>query len=291
MKNLFIFSYFQRLTIVLLFLVLWSCKKTEDTQVPANEDITKAHLLLGNPSNAQANVSMPENYLLERPQFALSYSKSRAIPNWVSWHLSKAWIGSSDRQDDFRPDENLPTDWYAVRTSHYTGSGFDRGHNCPSADRTATVADNSATFLMTNIMPQSPDHNQGVWARLEDYCRTQVEKGNELYIICGSYGSGGTGSNGFASTISEGRIAVPANIWKVIVILPEGKDDLNRITSSTRVIAVNIPNKQGVRNDNWGDYRLSVDDIERRTGLDLLSKVSQSVQNGLESKVDQGGTQ
>lgn len=291
MKKRFSFSPLRGLSIALLFVALWSCKKTEDTEPTVNEDITKAHLLLGNPSNAQTNANMPENYLMERPQFALSYSKSRAIPNWVSWHLSKAWIGSSDRQDDFRPDENLPTDWYAVRTSHYTGSGFDRGHNCPSADRTATVADNSATFLMTNIMPQAPDHNQGLWARLEDYCRTQVAAGKELYIICGSYGSGGTGSNGFQTTISEGRIAVPANIWKVVVVLPEGKDDLNRITSSTRVIAVNIPNKQGIRNDSWGDYRLSVDDLERRTGLDLLSKIPQSIQNGLESKVDQGATQ
>lgn len=73
--------------------------------------------------------------------------------NWVAWELTKVDFGTSDRQDDFRPDPYLPAGWYRGKTSDYTGSGFDRGHLCPSADRTFTLEDNSATFLMTNIIP------------------------------------------------------------------------------------------------------------------------------------------
>jgi endonuclease G len=74
---------------------------------------------------------------------------------------------SSDRQDNFRPDDALPAAWYKVRPNDYTGSGYDRGHIAPSADRTRNEADNSATFLMSNMMPQVPELNRGVWGDLE----------------------------------------------------------------------------------------------------------------------------
>ncbi|WP_262512336.1 DNA/RNA non-specific endonuclease [Adhaeribacter arboris] len=92
--------------------------------------------------------------MIEKPQYVLSYSRDNSIPNWVSWHVSKNWLDSAPRQDDFRTDESLPASWYRVSPSSFTGSGFDRGHNCPSADRTRSIEDNSATFLMNNIIPQ-----------------------------------------------------------------------------------------------------------------------------------------
>jgi len=73
------------------------------------------------------------------------------------------------------------------------------------------------------------------------------------------------------------------------VILPAGEDDLNRITNTTRVIAVDTPNQEGI-NANWGIYRTSIDAIERATGYDLLSALPQSVQQGLEASVDTGST-
>jgi len=96
----------------------------------------------------------------------------------VSWHLGPADLGSAARQDDFRADTDLPSGWYQVKPSDYTGYGFDRGHNCPSADRTATLDDNSATFLMSNMMPQAPQNNQQTWGNLEDYYRKLVGQGN-----------------------------------------------------------------------------------------------------------------
>ncbi|MBM3402326.1 MAG: DNA/RNA non-specific endonuclease, partial [Bacteroidetes bacterium] len=89
----------------------------------------------------------------------------------------------------------MSTSWYRVSSTSYCGSGFDRGHNCPSADRTSNVAANSSTFLMTNMIPQAPNHNRQTWANLEDYTRELLEAGNEVFIVMGSYGSGGVGSN------------------------------------------------------------------------------------------------
>ncbi|HYW20999.1 MAG TPA: DNA/RNA non-specific endonuclease, partial [Nodularia sp. (in: cyanobacteria)] len=219
-------------------------------------------------------------------QYAVSYNCFRGTPNWVSWQLNNSWLGSAPRQDDFRADTTLPSGCYRVTSSDYTGSGFDRGHMTASADRTNTIANNSATFLMTNIIPQSPDNNQGPWAALENYSRDLVNQGKELYIISGSYGTGGTGSSGTKNTIANGNVTVPTRTWKVIVILNSPNSDASSVNTSTRVIAVNMPNTQGIRNVDWRNYRVSVDSIETNTGYNLLSNVSTSVQSTIEAIVD-----
>ena len=245
------------------------------------------HLTMGNPSNAVVDTAQPNNYLLDKPQYAVGYSRDKGRPNWVSWHLDSTWIGSAPRQDDFRPDTTLPAGWYQVKATDYTGSGFDRGHHTPSADRTNTIASNSATFLMTNMMPQSPDNNQGPWESLESYCRTLVSSGSELYIIAGGSGSGGTGSNGGTTfTVASGHVAVPSQTWKVIVVLPAGSNDVSRVTASTRTIAVIMPNTQGIRTAPWRNYRVSVDQVEALTGYDFFSSVPATIQSAIESVVD-----
>ncbi|HLO88844.1 MAG TPA: DNA/RNA non-specific endonuclease [Nostocaceae cyanobacterium] len=241
---------------------------------------------MGNPSGAITSTSYPSNYLMVKSQYALSYHRDRGIPNWVSWQLNSSWLGSAPRQDDFRADTNLPSGWYRVTSSDYTGSGFDRGHMTPSADRTNNITNNSSTFLMTNILPQAPDNNQGPWADLENYCRDLVAQGKELYIVSGGYGSGGTGSNGAATTIALGKVTVPDRVWKAIIVLDTSGLGASGVSTSTRVIAVDMPNDQGIRNNDWRTYRVSVDSIESTTGYNLFSNVSDSVENVIEARVD-----
>jgi endonuclease G len=214
-----------------------------------------------------------------KPQYALSYNKTNGTPNWVSWQLNRSWLGDTPRQNNFRPDPALPTDWYHVKPSDYTNSGYDRGHMTPSEDRGKTVADNSATFLMTNIIPQAPDLNRGPWAYLEDYCRDLVTKqGKELYVISGGYGTQGN--------LANGKVTIPAKTWKVIVVLDSAGLGVKGVTTSTRVIAVMIPNSDEIRKANWKSYRTTVRQIESSTGYNLLSNVPASVQNVIETKAD-----
>jgi endonuclease G len=264
------------------FLINYSYKPEAKFQ-KSKYTLDNSNTLMGNPSNA--GTSSIENFLLDRKYFSLSYSATRNIPNWVSWHIDLNDIGSTDRQNNFHSDTELPHSWYKVNESSYTGSGFDRGHNCPSADRTKSTTANSTTFLMTNMIPQAPNHNRKTWAKLEDYIRELVKSGNEAYIIMGNYGKGGTGSKGYASSISSNRITVPARIWKVILLLPEGTNDLNRINGKTRVIAVDTPNINSIDN-NWKLYRTSVDAIEKATGYDLFSNIPESIQKTIEVKID-----
>ncbi|EOR93034.1 DNA/RNA non-specific endonuclease [Arcticibacter svalbardensis MN12-7] len=249
-----------------------------------------SNLLMGNPSNAESAAIMADNYLIDQHYYTESYSMSQGHPKWVSWHLDASNItGVASRQDNFASFTGLPNSWYQVQSTSYSGSGFDRGHNCPSADRTSSVEANSSTFLMTNMIPQAPNNNQKSWASFESYLRTLVLSGNEIYIIMGTYGTGGVGSvsTTVTRTINDGKVNVPANVWKVAVVLPVGNGDISRVSSATRVIAINTPNMNSIDAD-WHKYIVTTRDIETATGYNILSSLPQNVQDVIEKVKDSG---
>ena len=250
------------------------------TTQPATQptDNLSQQMALGNPSGAQPDPSQPDNYLIVRDEYVLSYHRDRAIPNWVSWHLDAQNLGDVPRYTGrFITDTSLPDGWYQVSHDDYTGSGYDRGHMAPSADRSASAKANQATFLLTNIVPQSPANNQGLWADLEQHGRDRVREGNEIYLVAGSTGSLGT--------LANGKLTIPTNIWKVMLILPAATgDDRARIRATTEVIAIWTPNDESVADRNWQEYQTSIRCIEQRTGLDLFAAVDDAVEPLLEGE-------
>lgn len=248
----------------------------------AEATIGVAHqMLLGNPSNATADTNNHDHFLVQREVQALDYNDNLRQPNWASWHLTKADLGSSGRSDAFSADTTLPANFYWVKTSDYSGSGYDRGHLCPSADRTDTTNHNEQTFLMSNFVPQAPDNNRGVWADLEAYCRTLAQSSNEVLITCGPEGFSG------AQTASAGLIYIPSNVWKIIVVVPPGAGaTLERITATSRVIAVSIPNLNGIYNDPWQDYLTSVNHLQTNTGFTFFTALNSNLATVLRAKVD-----
>ncbi|HKG79072.1 MAG TPA: DNA/RNA non-specific endonuclease, partial [Pyrinomonadaceae bacterium] len=242
------------------------------------------HLTFGNPNGATVDVNQSNNYLMEKPEFSLSYHRDRGAPNWVSWHLTDEWVGSLVRVDSFRPDPAVLPTWYRVQATDFSGSGFDRGHMTPNADRDkeTSIPINQATFLMSNMVAQAPDNNQGPWAELENFLRTLLPA-NELYIVSGPFGTGGTGSAGFANTIANGHVTVPSSTWKVVLVIPKGDNDVSRVTAATRTIAVNMPNIQGIRSNPWQTYLTTVDSVEALTGYDFFTNVPDSIENAIEA--------
>lgn len=241
-------------------------------------------MVLGNPSNSITDASNHVNYLIQRDQYALDYNDLRGVPNWVSWNLTAEDVGGSGRSPVFFADPDLPPTFYAVQPTDYQGSGYDRGHMCPSADRTVSRADNDFTFYMSNMVPQAPDNNQGVWANFESYCRTLAAQGFEVLIISGPGGFAG-------STVPSGAADIPGFVWKVVVAAPVGATPiLDRIDAGTRVIAIKIPNIAGVRNDPWQNYVTSAAQIEADTGLQFFTALPGALAHALRVKVD-GQTQ
>lgn len=256
-------------------------RKPRQSSAPASQlsiqEATARYLKFGNPSNAAATDA--NNFLMVNPTYALSYNRLRGTANWVAWTLTEGDLGAVDRANDFRPDSALPNGFYRVTPNDYTNSGYDRGHFCPSADRTTTPESNSQTFLMTNIAPQTPDLNREVWGNLENDSRALVRQGNDLYVIAGLYGE---------ERKLKNKVVVPTNYWKVILILPDGIENAANIGSDARVIAVDMPNRNGIKGENWRKYRTTVRRIEEKTGLNFFSNLPANIQDVLKSKQDAG---
>lgn len=236
---------------------------------------------LGNPTGATVNPTNRSNYLVTRSVEALDFCDVLGAPRWASWDLTGPDIGSATRSSTFYTDTNLPAAFYRVKTADYTNSGYDRGHLCPSQDRTDTSANNKLVFFMSNIMPQTPDNNQGPWASFEDYCQALAQAGNELLIVCGP--SAFTGSR----IQPSGKVAIPGATWKIAVVVPAGSGSAaSRITTSTRVISVKIPNVAGIRTTPWTNYITSAQQIQADTAYQFFSALSAGIAEVLLAKVD-----
>lgn len=227
------------------------------------------HLALGVPADADPG----DELLLDHRHFVLSYDPRRRVANWVGWRLEAADLGPVERRDDFHPDQLLPAPFVRVGPGDYRGSGFDRGHLCPSADRTATAEANSATFVMTNIHPQRPQLNRGPWSRLEEFARQRARRGDRLLIVAGGLFDAVTPAAG-------AQIAVPRASYKILVVLEHGA----AVSTDTAVYAVIMPNSAEVSGTRWPQYLVTVDEIERASGYDFLAAIPASVADHLEAR-------
>jgi endonuclease G len=233
------------------------------------------HLALGLPDGS--GVGQATHWLLLRAQYATSYDTTRKVPNWSSWTLETSDFGPATRATTFKIDPILPSTMPQAHDTDYRLSGFDRGHLCPSADRTATDADNDATFFLTNVVPQTHASNAGPWLDLEDESRQLATRGKHLLIIAGPIFAGATQSIGTG-------VQVPTAMFKVAVVV-DGALTPENVSSSTRVYAAIIPNSTVV-SGSWRQWQVTAREVEEQTGLDFLSDLPRSTQDLLESRID-----
>ena len=252
---------FLKMRKVLVLLVTWGvagsawAKRGVEFQMP-----------LGNPSAAITDaVNSRTNYLVQRAQYAMSYNDNTRQANWVSWSFSIGDYMSGGRGNNWAMDTNLPATFTLIATNFF--SGYDRGHMCPSADRSSTAADNDATFLMSNIIPQAANNNQGLWNDFEMYCRDLASDGSEVLIVCGP--------SSFTGSVLSNGMAIPGMVWKVAVVVPQATSSLSapqRVTAGARVLAIMTPNvNSGLL--PWQSYLTTVREVENATGLNFFQNL------------------
>jgi DNA/RNA endonuclease G (NUC1) len=266
------------------------------------------HLFLGNPTEARhPDVASPiftnytNNYLLEKPQYAVSYNSDTNIPNWVAWQLNDTWrvTRSGIRLDNFTADTTLPNGFYQVARTDYTeddgreirivdGATYIKGHMVPSTDRNRNKKDNTAVNLMSNIVPQQQENNNRAWKGFEGYVQALASgKGKEVYVIAGTKDikklSNASGSDAeFKARGNQSEtIKVPAHLWKVILVLDRGQG-LADVKADTYAIGFYVPNEI-VDKDSWRNYTRSVDFVEGETGYNFFSNLSPAIQKAIEA--------
>jgi endonuclease G len=236
------------------------------------------HTALGLPGPADED---PEHYLLAKDEYVVSYNSHRKNANWVAWQLDGLYFAGGTRTRTWRSDQQLPAGTPQAMDKDYTNSGFDRGHMCPSGDRTRMELANKVTFTLTNALPQVHNVNGGPWQDLEEYLHGLAIDGHEMYVVAGGIYD--------AAPQTIGRdVHVPSATWKVAVVLDHIGDAALQVRTSTRVIAVLTVNDDMsiAIGEDWKNHRVRVRDIEALTGLDFLSDLDRELQDVLEEHVD-----
>jgi endonuclease G len=181
----------------------------------------------------------------------MSYNGVEGRANWVGWTLTASDVGAVDRTDRFIQDESFPRGFKIVDEKDYARSGYDRGHLCNSEDRTSSYYLNKETFLMSNMIPQTPELNRGPFKMLEEYCRKlAVKKGQNLLIY-----SGGIGAK---DRLASGVI-VPTYCWKVVY-------------TPDKIWCILFPNAHEL-NKNWQTYSVPLETLEKMTGFKFPRKL------------------
>jgi DNA/RNA endonuclease G (NUC1) len=236
---------------------------------------------LGNPDGAVTDAASRTRYLIQRGQYVISYNDDTHQANWVSWSYSLSDDGPASRTDAWAVEELLPAGFLKIGTATF-GTGWDRGHMTPSADRLKTTADNTFTFRMSNIIPQASQNNQGLWNNFENYCRSMAADGDEVLVI--------SGPAQFTGSRLGNQMSVPGSVWKIAVEIPNATSATpanQRVTTGARVIALLTPNvNTGL--GTWQSYITSVEAIEAVTGLNFFTAMDPSVAIYLKNLVDTG---
>jgi endonuclease G len=211
-------------------------------------DFSKRNLLYGIPLERGI-------VLIDREGFALGYSHEVRQPLWVGYLLCAKEIASPEakRLSGFKSDPLLSN---PVKSSDYNKSGYDRGHLAPAADMAYSRQAMRNSFYMSNISPQVPSLNRGVWKDLETKIRNAAIREGMLYVVTGPVFYGRN-----YKMMSNGRVAVPDGFYKVIY----------DITPPEKMIAFLIPNSKTSQPPEF--FAISVDEVERVSGCDFFSKL------------------
>ena len=215
---------------------------------------------------------MPEaslGYKIQHRYYTLSYSSTHRQAEYSYYYLSPESIrGGQARTDDFRIDPKVKSN--PVKSTDYQGSGYDRGHLCPAADMALNLTAMSETFYMSNMSPMAASFNRGIWSRLEDWVREEALGNGGLYVVTGPILSSSCGS-------LKGSITVPCAYYKIVFTGSSNPKMLGFVLSNVGA------------SGSLQAFTVSVDEIEKRTGLDFFPQLENALEQSLESKVSLSG--
>jgi endonuclease G, mitochondrial len=195
----------------------------------------------------------------------IGYSETHEQAMWVSYSLTLNQLNPKRvRTNNFRPDPSVGTG--SAELLDYYKSGYDRGHLAPAADMTRSSTAMSESFLLSNVSPQIPGFNRGVWKRLESFVRNTIQYQNELFIITGPI------FRGNLDVIGRNEVTVPGYYFKVI---------LNKVGDKYLSIGFILPNE--ATSEPLSTFSISVDKVEEITGLDFYWELPDSIEQFVEA--------
>jgi endonuclease G, mitochondrial len=248
---------------LLILLVIYGyehfLKQEEKTEIVSEGKEVKAN------TNEYFLPTSTTGQIVHHEGYSLSYSEKDEQAEWVAYELKKSHLSSTNfKRPYFQIDKAVKTgaaDW-----RNYKNSGYDRGHLCPAGDRRYSQSAHDETFLTSNISPQENEFNAGIWNTLEQKVRYWASKYDGVFVVTGGV------LKGNMETIGDEYVSVPNQFYKVLIDSNSGK---------TKMIAFLLPHKN--LNKPLYEFVVSVDSIEKLTGIDFFPQLDDALENKLEA--------
>lgn len=220
--------------------------------------------------NLDLGVPGPCTQIVNREGYALGYSEKYEQPLWVTYRLTKEEVlnRKSSRLNEFFEDTEIKTG--SATMADYAGSGYDRGHLAPAGDMHWSDKTMLQSFAMSNMSPQHPSFNRGVWSRLERAVRRFAYSEGSVFVVTGPVFV----EDEDAVTIGANKVRVPEFFYKVIY------DE----TPPHKMIGFIVPNKASQKHIK--SYALTVAEVEEATGLKFFTRLPVEEQNKLKTHID-----
>ncbi len=208
------------------------------------------------------------NTVVKHNYYTLSYNENYEQAEWVAYELKKEYVKNNDfKRPFFIEDTKVKTgsaDW-----RNYKNSNYDKGHLCPAGDMEFSMLAYNDTFFTSNISPQDKQFNSGIWNRLEQKVRYWAVKYNGVYVVTGGV------LNNSLKTIGKENVAVPQYFYKIL---------MNHTGNKVKMIGFLMPNQPS--DEPLYKFVVSVDDLEKCTGIDFFPQLEDRLENRLESNKD-----
>ena len=275
-------------------------KTPEKTTEAAKSDSEQAKTEKSTKTYTKGNVALPsgleipvcpgaknakDHQIRQFEHYALCYRESYEQAEWSAYELTKDELNKkSGRTNDFREDPEIKTG--SATLNDYKGSGYDRGHLTPAADMAFSEKAMSETFYLSNMSPQAGPFNRGIWQQLEAQVRTWAKTFGKVYVISGPILE--KPASKYESIGKDNKIAIPQYYYKVLLapLYADGNDEKTPDDAkSIAALGFILPNEACSGKEFW-DFAVSVDEVEKRTGLDFYSLLEDTAEDASEAAFD-----
>jgi endonuclease G len=212
--------------------------------------------------------TLTKDIIISHTGFTFSYNETYEQANWVAYELTNEETNKIvDRTDKFIPDPKVKTG--TANDKDYESSGYDRGHLAPASDMGWSSTTMAESFYYSNMSPQVPSFNRGIWKRLEDIVRVWAVENNSVYIVTGPVLTHGL------PTIGKNKVSVPMYFYKVILDYTE---------PGIKGIGFIFPNTGS--SELLQNYAVTIDSVERFTAIDFFPLLPDEQETIIESTLE-----
>jgi len=198
--------------------------------------------------------------------YSFNYNERHEQANWVAYLLTKAELeGTTKRTDNFRPDETVATG--TATKKDYSGSGYDRGHLAPAGDMTWSETAMSESFYFSNMSPQLPGFNRGIWKKLEAEVRKFATNYDSIFVATGPI------FNEILDTIGKNELSVPGHYYKALM----------RFTDKGP-IAIGFILPHSPSSEGLSTFIVSIDSLEAFSQINFFSGIQDSIEQSMEKE-------